>query len=146
MKIMGGVDVETHVFLVLPLVDVSRQLHSPATLLPRKEATVSTGYGAGGHKGQSGWHGEVNCWQWLLGMLPLGIQVAILWILLPDSLYQWDLWIQSIPNTLLGVQWLYQRGNNFIQFNYIMKNTVFLDVTPCGSCKSRHFGGMWRGS
>jgi hypothetical protein len=24
------------------------------------------------------------------------------------------------------------------------KNGVFWDVTPCGSCKSRHFGGTWR--
>jgi hypothetical protein len=23
----------------------------------------------------------------------------------------------------------------------IMKNAVFRDVTPCGSCKNRHFGG-----
>jgi hypothetical protein len=25
-----------------------------------------------------------------------------------------------------------------------MKNGVFWDVTPCGSCKSRRFGGTWR--
>jgi hypothetical protein len=25
-----------------------------------------------------------------------------------------------------------------------MKNGVFWDVTPCGSCKNRHFGGTWR--
>jgi hypothetical protein len=24
-----------------------------------------------------------------------------------------------------------------------MKNTVFWDVTPCGSCKSRRFGGTY---
>jgi hypothetical protein len=24
-----------------------------------------------------------------------------------------------------------------------MKNGVFLDVTPCGSCKNRYFGGMY---
>jgi hypothetical protein len=23
-----------------------------------------------------------------------------------------------------------------------MKNAIFLDVTPCGSCKNPHFGGM----
>jgi hypothetical protein len=23
------------------------------------------------------------------------------------------------------------------------KNGVFLDVTPCGSCKNRRFGGTW---
>jgi hypothetical protein len=25
-----------------------------------------------------------------------------------------------------------------------MKNGVFWVVTPCGSCKNRHFGGTWR--
>jgi hypothetical protein len=25
-----------------------------------------------------------------------------------------------------------------------LKNAVFWDVTPCGSCKSRRFGGTWR--
>jgi hypothetical protein len=25
-----------------------------------------------------------------------------------------------------------------------MKNVEFWDVTPCGSCKNRHFGGMSR--
>jgi hypothetical protein len=25
-----------------------------------------------------------------------------------------------------------------------MKNGVFWDVTPCGSCKKRRFGGTWR--
>jgi hypothetical protein len=25
-----------------------------------------------------------------------------------------------------------------------MKNDVFWDVTPCGSCKNRRFGGTWR--
>jgi hypothetical protein len=24
-----------------------------------------------------------------------------------------------------------------------MENGVFWDVTPCGSCKNRHFGGTW---
>jgi hypothetical protein len=24
-----------------------------------------------------------------------------------------------------------------------MKNAVFWDVTPCGSCKNQHFGGMY---
>jgi hypothetical protein len=26
----------------------------------------------------------------------------------------------------------------------ILKNGVIWDVTPCGSCKNRHFGGTWR--
>jgi hypothetical protein len=25
-----------------------------------------------------------------------------------------------------------------------MKNAVFLDVTPCGRCKNRRFGGTYR--
>jgi hypothetical protein len=27
---------------------------------------------------------------------------------------------------------------------YNIKNGVFWDVTPCGSCKNRHFGGTQR--
>jgi hypothetical protein len=27
---------------------------------------------------------------------------------------------------------------------FIMKNGVFWEVTPCGSCKNRRFGGTWR--
>jgi hypothetical protein len=28
--------------------------------------------------------------------------------------------------------------------NWSLKNGVFWDVTPCGSCKNRRFGGTWR--
>jgi hypothetical protein len=28
--------------------------------------------------------------------------------------------------------------------NMFMKNGVFWDVMPCGSCKNRRFGGTWR--
>jgi hypothetical protein len=27
---------------------------------------------------------------------------------------------------------------------FVIKNGVFWDVTPCGSCKNRRFGGTWR--
>jgi hypothetical protein len=27
---------------------------------------------------------------------------------------------------------------------HLLKNDVFLDVTPCGSCKNRRFGGTQR--
>jgi hypothetical protein len=30
------------------------------------------------------------------------------------------------------------------QIQQIMKNGVFWDVAPCGSCKDRRFGGTWR--
>jgi hypothetical protein len=33
--------------------------------------------------------------------------------------------------------------NQLERDNY-MKNGVFWDVTPCGSCKNRRFGGTWR--
>jgi hypothetical protein len=37
-------------------------------------------------------------------------------------------------------------GNDFERFEVFMavtlKNAVFWDVTPCGSCKNRRFGGM----
>jgi hypothetical protein len=36
-------------------------------------------------------------------------------------------------------------GSSFVKFEVFtavtMKNGVFWDVTPCGSCKNRHFGG-----
>jgi hypothetical protein len=30
------------------------------------------------------------------------------------------------------------------KYTRMLKNTVFCDVTPCGSCKNRRFGGMYR--
>jgi hypothetical protein len=35
---------------------------------------------------------------------------------------------------------------NWISFSYnlILKNAVFWDVTPCGSCKNRRLRGMYR--
>jgi hypothetical protein len=39
-------------------------------------------------------------------------------------------------------------GTFFVRFEVFtavtMKNGVFWDVTPCGSCKNRRFGGTWR--
>jgi hypothetical protein len=29
-------------------------------------------------------------------------------------------------------------------YDEAVKNGVFWDVTPCGSCKNRRFGGTWR--
>jgi hypothetical protein len=37
---------------------------------------------------------------------------------------------------------------NYVRFEVLtavtMKNGVLLDVTPCGSCRNRRFGGTWR--
>jgi hypothetical protein len=32
----------------------------------------------------------------------------------------------------------------FCEFEDVMKNGVFWDVTLCGSCKNRRFSGTWR--
>jgi hypothetical protein len=38
--------------------------------------------------------------------------------------------------------------SEFVRFEVFtavtMKNAVFLDVTPCGSCKNQRFSGTWR--
>jgi hypothetical protein len=42
---------------------------------------------------------------------------------------------------------IYLGRNQFVRFEVFMavtiKNTVFWDVTQCGSCKNRHFGGTF---
>jgi hypothetical protein len=44
-----------------------------------------------------------------------------------------------IPSTLTGIT-----NVRFEVFMAVtMKNGVFWDVTPCGSCKIRRFGGPW---
>jgi hypothetical protein len=44
------------------------------------------------------------------------------------------------------------RGNNWVavskvqttsKCNILVKNVVYCDVTPCGSCKNRYFGGTY---
>jgi hypothetical protein len=49
-----------------------------------------------------------------------------------------------------GFKWVFcyrQLGKERLTFEVfkvlIMKNAVFLDVTPCGSCKNRRFGGTY---
>jgi hypothetical protein len=32
----------------------------------------------------------------------------------------------------------------YLQITQFLKKSVFRDVTPCGSCKNRRFGGTWR--
>jgi hypothetical protein len=34
--------------------------------------------------------------------------------------------------------------NAMLWLGITLKNAVFWDVTPCGSCNSRHFGGICR--
>jgi hypothetical protein len=45
--------------------------------------------------------------------------------------------IRDLYKGINEVNMVYQPKNN-------LKNGVFLDVTPCGSCKNRRFGGNWR--
>jgi hypothetical protein len=33
---------------------------------------------------------------------------------------------------------------SLVRINEELKNGVFWDVMPCGSCKNRRFGGTWR--
>jgi hypothetical protein len=37
-----------------------------------------------------------------------------------------------------------QKGRFEVFTAVTMMNGVFWDVTPCGSCKNRHFGGIYR--
>jgi hypothetical protein len=48
----------------------------------------------------------------------------------------------TIPQQPAGacISKLYPKANKYIK----KKNGVFWDVTPCGSCKNRRFGGTWR--
>jgi hypothetical protein len=53
----------------------------------------------------------------------------------------------SAPNPLLRT-WKHAKLLIHVRFEgftaVTMKNGVFWDVTPCGSCKNRRFGGTWR--
>jgi hypothetical protein len=35
-------------------------------------------------------------------------------------------------------------AQNFLNNFHSMKNVIFWDVSPCGSCRNRHFQGMYR--
>jgi hypothetical protein len=45
-----------------------------------------------------------------------------------------------------AVSWAAKMFNEYVRFEAFtavnMKNCVFWDVTPCGSCKNRCFGGI----
>jgi hypothetical protein len=49
--------------------------------------------------------------------------------------------VKVMPTALLVLQ--VSSVTTFSQKNRL-KNGVFWDVTPCGSCKNRRFGGTWR--
>jgi hypothetical protein len=60
--------------------------------------------------------------------------------------------MEFMPLLCFGVNHILQNSVT-IEFNHlasisedvlIKKKGVFLDVTPCGSCKNRRFGGTWR--
>jgi hypothetical protein len=50
--------------------------------------------------------------------------------------------------TIVCVKTLMAENDTHVRFEVstavTMKNGVFWDVTPCGSCKTRRFGGTWR--
>jgi hypothetical protein len=43
-----------------------------------------------------------------------------------------------------GIMWPCHRSFNISVECYVLKNAVFRDVTPCGYCKNRRFGGTYR--
>jgi hypothetical protein len=58
-----------------------------------------------------------------------------------------------VPPALVSKQifplWFHRTGSLQNQarsgnFSVSLKNAVFLDATPCGSCKNRRFGGTYR--
>jgi hypothetical protein len=61
----------------------------------------------------------------------------------------WDIKIQSVPHRKHITSFVQgPAGKYYVTFDVstavTMKNAVFWDVTLCGSCKNRHFGGMYR--
>jgi hypothetical protein len=61
----------------------------------------------------------------------------------------WDIKTQFVPHRK-HIPSPLQRPDDkyyvrFLLFTAVtMKNAVFWDVAPCGSCKNRRFGGTWR--
>jgi hypothetical protein len=57
-------------------------------------------------------------------------------------------WVQGKRISLKHVCIHHERLQGVVRFEVFtkvtMKNSVFWDVTPCCSCKKRHFGGMYR--
>jgi hypothetical protein len=54
-------------------------------------------------------------------------------------------WYKNLLDNDCVILWYCKLVNQYLRFEVfmavIMKNAVFLDVTPCGSCKNRRFGG-----
>jgi hypothetical protein len=67
-----------------------------------------------------------------MDLLEIGL-IVVDWIGLAQDRYRW----RDLVNSIMNVR--------FEVFTAVtMKNGVFLDVTPSGSCKNRRFGGTWR--
>jgi hypothetical protein len=50
----------------------------------------------------------------------------------------------TAANHLILILTLRILRNLTIKTLHVLKIGVFWDVTPCGSCKNRRFGGTWR--
>jgi hypothetical protein len=62
-----------------------------------------------------------------------------------ETHWQKNRWISSRKGERKINSWITLVGTGFISLNYRQfKKSVFWDVTPCGSCKNRRFGGAWR--
>jgi hypothetical protein len=64
---------------------------------------------------------------------------------------QYNSQLTNYSSTRRNVVWLLTRKSityKYVRFEVFtavsMKNCVFWDVTPCGSCKNLRFGGTWR--
>jgi hypothetical protein len=57
-------------------------------------------------------------------------------------------WLICFNDNSLYLDLQIEQSLRYVRFEVFtavtMKNGVFWDVTPCGSCKSRRFGGTWR--
>jgi hypothetical protein len=70
-----------------------------------------------------------------MDLLEIGLNVVD-WTGLAQDRYRWRALVNSVMNL---------RIVRFEVFTAVtMKNGVFWDVTPYGSCKNRRFGGTWR--
>jgi hypothetical protein len=56
------------------------------------------------------------------------------------SIFMVKLNLTTVRSYQMLVRRTFQNIQNF-EHNFSLKNGVFWDVTPCGSCKNRHFGG-----
>jgi hypothetical protein len=63
---------------------------------------------------------------------------ALEYEVLHETIVQWLHSIMQYPQ----IQWIFFNARFEVVTAVTMKNGVFWDVTPCGSCKNLRFGGI----